>query len=84
MKVNEYLEILRDFELNTQGFAVNIENEGNALLKLGSVVVTRFRNESDRYDHVVNYFEKNINLIWEDVEIHFSLNKYMIRDVLRS
>ena len=88
MKVNEYITILKNSQIETDGFEVDIlsNNKEYKILRIGSTMHLT-KHEEDfkfrRYFRASKYFENSWNKNWEDVEIHFSLNKYMIIDILR-
>jgi len=85
MRVNEYLRILRDSEIETEGFEIKeIEslNGNTKILRLGSRIKLMIENEI-RFLSVYDYFYWNHYKYWENIDIKFVYNKYIIRDILR-
>jgi len=86
MKLNDYLRILRDSGIETDGFEIKeiISNDNKTkILRLGSLLKLDtwkdIRNISVRDYFYWDHYEE-----FENIELHFVLFKYIIRDVLRS
>jgi len=89
MTVNEYMEIMRDSNIKTDGFEVDISSNDkeHKILKLGSrlqIAESTDGFQCRRYFSAEDYFKNGWSRNWIGVEIHFSLNKYIIRDILTS
>ena len=86
MKLNDYLRIIRDSEIETDGFEIKeiISNDNKTkILRLGSLLKLDTWKDV-RNISVRDYFYWDLYEEFENIELHFVLFKYIIRDVLRS